>query len=60
MSKNTLTDRPPGVKPQPPPHPTFAMLRTIEHACADRDRLAAARLVTLCRVLDGREAANAA
>ena len=60
MSKNSLTDGPPGVKPEPPPHPILAMLRTIEHACTDRDRLASARVVTLCRILERTGAAHAA
>ena len=59
MSKTTLTDGPARVKPEPP-HQILAMLRTIEHACTDRDRLAAERVVTLCRMLEGHEAANAA
>jgi hypothetical protein len=60
MSKNTLTDGPARVKPEPPTHPILAMLRTIEHACTDRDRLVAAQLKNLCRILEGHEAANAA
>jgi len=59
MSKITLTDRPPGVKPQPP-HPILSMIRTIEHACANWDRLATVRLLDLCRTREGHEAANAA
>jgi hypothetical protein len=39
MSKNSLTDRLARVKPELPPHPILAMLRTIEHACTDRDWL---------------------
>jgi hypothetical protein len=60
MSKNSLADAPAEVKPEPSPHPIFAMLRTIEHACTDRDRLAAAHMKTLCRMLEGTGAANAA
>jgi hypothetical protein len=59
MSKTTLPDAPAEVKPEPP-HPILAMFRMIEHACTDRDRLAAAQLVDLCRMLDGREVAHAA
>jgi hypothetical protein len=60
MSKNSLTDRLARVKPEPPPHPILAMLRTIEHACTDRDWLATAQLKNLCRTLEGTGAANAA
>jgi len=59
MSKTTLPDRPARVKPEPL-HPTIAMLRMIEHAAADRDRLAAAHLKSLCRTVEGTGAANAA
>jgi hypothetical protein len=60
MSKNSLADGPAEVQPEAPPHPIFAMLRTIEHACNDRDRLASARVVTLCRMLERTGAAHAA
>jgi len=60
MSKQSLPDRFTRVKPEPPPHPILAMLRTLEQSCTDRDRLTRARLLRLCRVLDGREAGNAA
>ena len=43
MSKKTLPYRPTRVKPEPPPHPIFAMLRMIEHACTKRNRLASAQ-----------------
>ena len=59
MSKTTLTDDPAEVKPQPP-YPILAMLRTIEHACTDRDRRASARVVILCRILETHGAAHAA
>jgi hypothetical protein len=36
------------------------MLRMTEHACTERDRLASARRMNLCRILEGHEAANAA
>jgi hypothetical protein len=36
------------------------MIRTIEHACANWDRLATVRLLDLCRTREGHEAANAA
>ncbi len=60
MSKKTLPYRPTRVKPEPPPHPIFAMLRMIEHACTKRNRLASAQLMNLCRILEGHEAAKAA
>jgi hypothetical protein len=53
MSKNSLPDAPAEVKPEPPP--IVVMLQTLEAACAERDRLAAARLVALSRMLEGRE-----
>jgi hypothetical protein len=53
MSKDSLPDAPTDVKPEPP-HPIPAMLRIVEHGCTDRDRLASARVVTLCRILEGR------
>ena len=54
MSKNTLPDRPAGVKPETPPGGILAMLRTIEESCRERDALAARRLVALSRTLEGR------
>ena len=59
MSKKTLPYRPTRVKPEPP-HPLIAMLRMPEHACTERDRLASARRMNLCRILEGHEAVNAA
>jgi len=48
----------PAVKPEPPPIVT--MLRRLEESLAERDRFTAARLLNLCRTLDGSDAANAA
>ena len=55
MSTQSLPDGPAEVKPEPPLHPELAMLRTLEQSCAERDRLAAARLAALSRTLEGRE-----
>ena len=38
-------------KPEPPP--IVAMLRTLEQSCAERDRIVAENVKTLCDSLDG-------
>jgi hypothetical protein len=55
MSTSNLPHAPAREKPEPPPHPVLAMLRTIEESCRERDALVTCRLVTLGRMLEGRE-----
>lgn len=58
MSRDSLTETPAAVKPEPPPIVT--MLRRLEESLAERDRIVAARLRHLCRILGGSAAVNAA
>jgi hypothetical protein len=47
MGTPTVPHAPTRAKPEPPP--ILVMLRTLEESCAERDRRAAERLVTLLR-----------
>ena len=58
MSKDSLTETAAGVKAEPPPIVT--MLRRLEESMAERDRIVAARLRHLCRILGRSAAVNAA
>jgi len=58
MSKDSLTETPAAVKPEQPP--IVAILRRLEASMAERDRIVAARLRHLCRILGRSAAVNAA
>jgi hypothetical protein len=53
MSNPTVAKPPDPGKAEPPP--IVAMLRTLEDACAERDRIVVENVAALTRTLEGRE-----